>query len=121
VGEDRVLWGTDGIWYGSPQPQIMAFRAFQISAELQERFGYPALTDAIKAKVFGHNAAQLFGVDPAALTCGIDADELAATRTEVQGLVASGAIEEPWRARGPLTRRELLQWVGMPSTRWSPL
>jgi len=29
VGEDRVLWGTDGIWYGSPQPQIMAFRAFQ--------------------------------------------------------------------------------------------
>ncbi len=33
VGEDRVLWGTDAIWYGSPQPQIMAFRAFQITAE----------------------------------------------------------------------------------------
>ena len=26
VGEDRVLWGTDAIWYGSPQPQIMAMR-----------------------------------------------------------------------------------------------
>jgi hypothetical protein len=42
VGEDRVLWGTDGIWYGSPQPQIMAFRAFQFSAEFQEQFGYRA-------------------------------------------------------------------------------
>jgi hypothetical protein len=24
-GEDRVLWGTDSIWYGSPQDQIQAF------------------------------------------------------------------------------------------------
>ena len=30
-GEDNVLWGTDSIWYGSPQDQIQAFRAFQIS------------------------------------------------------------------------------------------
>ena len=41
MGEDRVLWGTDAIWYGSPQPQIMAFRAFEISPEFQEQFGYP--------------------------------------------------------------------------------
>ena len=32
VGEDNVLWGTDSIWYGSPQDQIEAFRAFQIAA-----------------------------------------------------------------------------------------
>ena len=121
VGEDRVLWGTDGIWYGSPQPQIMAFRAFQIGEELQERFGYPALTDDLKAKVFGRNAARLFGVDPEALTCGIDGDELSAARTEVQGLIAAGAIAEPWRARGTLTRRELLDWLAMPATHWSPL
>ncbi|MBX3634144.1 MAG: amidohydrolase family protein [Rubrivivax sp.] len=31
-GEDHILWGTDSIWYGSPQDQIQAFRAFQISA-----------------------------------------------------------------------------------------
>ena len=30
MGEDRILWGTDGIWFGSPQDQIQAFRAFQI-------------------------------------------------------------------------------------------
>jgi len=39
-----VLWGTDSIWYGSPQDQIQAFRAFEITPEFQERFGYPALT-----------------------------------------------------------------------------
>ncbi|HXP32929.1 MAG TPA: amidohydrolase family protein, partial [Acidimicrobiales bacterium] len=32
VGQHRVMWGTDSIWYGSPQPQIMAMRAFQITA-----------------------------------------------------------------------------------------
>ena len=57
VGTHRVLWGTDAIWYGSPQPQIMALRAFQISAAYQERYGYPALTDAIKHQIFGLNAA----------------------------------------------------------------
>ena len=28
----------------------MAFRAFEISAEYQDRYGYPALTDAVKAE-----------------------------------------------------------------------
>ena len=27
VGPDRIVWGTDSIWYGSPQPLIDAFRA----------------------------------------------------------------------------------------------
>ena len=56
VGEDNVLWGTDSIWYGSPQDQIQAFRTFQISPEMQERHGYPAMTSALRAKVFGLNA-----------------------------------------------------------------
>ena len=32
-GPERVLWGTDSIWYGSPQDQIEAFRAFSISEQ----------------------------------------------------------------------------------------
>src|SRR5439155_16194976 len=44
VGEDNVVWGTDSIWYGSPQPLIDAFRAFEIPESYRERFGYPALT-----------------------------------------------------------------------------
>jgi predicted TIM-barrel fold metal-dependent hydrolase len=69
VGEDNVLWGTDSIWYGSPQDQIQAFRAFEISPELQERYGYPELTPEVKAKVLGLNAARLYGVDPALAPC----------------------------------------------------
>jgi predicted TIM-barrel fold metal-dependent hydrolase len=67
VGEDRVIWGTDSIWYGSPQGQIDAFRSFTISTEFQERFGYPALTDEIKGKVLGRNIAHLYGLDLATI------------------------------------------------------
>jgi uncharacterized protein len=69
VGEDRILWGTDSIWFGSPQDQIQGLRTFQISEEYQERYGYPALTDEIKAKIFWRNAAQLHGIDTYRLTC----------------------------------------------------
>jgi hypothetical protein len=63
LGEDRILWGTDSIWFGSPQDQIQTFRAFQISPEFQERFGYPALTPQIKRKILGLNAAAVYGID----------------------------------------------------------
>ena len=63
VGEDRILWGTDSVWYGAPQPLIDAFRAFRIPERLQEEFGYPPLTDAVKAKILGLNAACLYDVE----------------------------------------------------------
>ena len=75
-GEDRVVWGTDSIWYGSPQDQIQAFRAFQISSEFQERFGYPALTPELKAKILGRTSAALYGVEPLATTCRFNDEEL---------------------------------------------
>jgi predicted TIM-barrel fold metal-dependent hydrolase len=62
VGEDRILWGTDSIWYGSPQPLIDALWAFQIPENMQEEFGYPALTNEIKRKILWQNAAALYGV-----------------------------------------------------------
>ena len=80
VGEDNILWGTDSIWYGSPQDQIQALRAFQIRPEFQERFGYPALTDEIKAKIFWKNAARLHKVEPATMPCRIDPGELEENR-----------------------------------------
>jgi hypothetical protein len=120
VGVDRVMWGTDGIWYGSPQPQLMAFRAFEISPDFQERFGYPALTPEVKAKVLGLNAAALFGVDVAATRCALDADGLVAARESVDDLVAAGAITAPWQARGPVTRRETLAWLSSLRAPWQP-
>src|SRR5207247_2712055 len=50
VGENNVLWGTDSIWYGSPQDQIQAFRTFQIAGALADRHGYAQLTPALRAK-----------------------------------------------------------------------
>jgi predicted TIM-barrel fold metal-dependent hydrolase len=64
VGEDNVLWGTDCIFYSSPQDQIQAFRAFHISGEFQERFGYPELTPLRKAKILGLNGARVYRVEP---------------------------------------------------------
>src|SRR5712691_11841972 len=63
-GEDNVLWGTDSIWYGSPQDQIQAFRTFQISSELREKHGYAEMTPALRAKIFGLNGAKVYGVAP---------------------------------------------------------
>jgi hypothetical protein len=63
LGEDNVLWGSDSVWYGGAQPLIDAFRSFQIPDELCERFGYSPLTDEVKAKILGRNAARLYGID----------------------------------------------------------
>jgi predicted TIM-barrel fold metal-dependent hydrolase len=63
VGEDRIVWGTDSIWYGPPQFMIDAFRVFQIPPWMQAEFGYPALTPEIKEKILSKNAAPLYGVD----------------------------------------------------------
>jgi hypothetical protein len=71
LGPERILWGTDSIWYGSPQPLIDAFRAFTIPESFQERFGYPALTPAIKERILSYNARAVYGVDDETLA-GID-------------------------------------------------
>ena len=107
LGEDRVLWGTDSLWYGTPQPQIEAFRAFEIPVELQEKHGYPALTPALKAKILGLSGAALYGVDPAVTRCTIREDDLARQKA------ANDADPEPrLPPQGPKTRRELLALFG---------
>ena len=62
-GADHVLWGTESIWYGTPQWQIEAFRRFEIPDELVETHHYAPLTRAVKEQIFGLNAARVFGVD----------------------------------------------------------
>jgi uncharacterized protein len=65
LGADHVLWGTDSIWWGSPQWQIEAFRRFTMPEPLMARFGYQPLTPEVKARILGLNSAAVFGVDPA--------------------------------------------------------
>jgi hypothetical protein len=119
IGEDRVLWGTDCIWYGAPQPQIVAFRAFQMNPEVREQYGYPELTPELKAKVFGLNAAQLYGVDAEARRCAIQRDAVEEYRDVYQEL-APDTHEPRWAAHMPVDRRGALRYFASIGGQWSP-
>jgi uncharacterized protein len=110
VGPDNVLWGTDSIWYGSPQDQIQAFRVFQIAPELRKRHGYPEITADLRAKIFGRNAMKPYGIPAEEMKLRARRDAVAGER------VAYREHPEPhFRTRGPKTRREffnLLSWNG---------
>jgi predicted TIM-barrel fold metal-dependent hydrolase len=109
-GEDNVLWGTDSIWYGSPQDQIQAFRTFQISPALRDKHGYPEITRELRAKVFGLNALKIYPVPDDVLQKHLRKDRVAVARAEYR--------EDPdpsFATYGPRTRREFLNlksWGG---------
>jgi hypothetical protein len=66
MGEDRVLWGTDSVWYGSPQWQIEALRRLKMPEDLRKRFGFPPLgpaAGALKKRIFAGNAGQVYSFD----------------------------------------------------------
>jgi hypothetical protein len=46
LGVDRVCWGTDALWTGSPQWQIEGLGRLEIPEDLQKRFGSTPLGDA---------------------------------------------------------------------------
>lgn len=63
VGEDRMLYGTDGFVWPSFQAYIDLVDGFEIPQDLQDGYGYPALTPAGKQKILGLNAARYYGID----------------------------------------------------------
>jgi predicted TIM-barrel fold metal-dependent hydrolase len=108
-GESNVLWGTDSIWYGSPQDQIQAFRTFQISEGLREKHGYPQMTPALRAKIFGLNALKIYSIPDDVLRKHVK-DRVARVRHEYR------AHPDPsFLTYGPRNRREFLNlkiWGG---------
>jgi predicted TIM-barrel fold metal-dependent hydrolase len=107
-GEDNICWGSECTWFGSPQPQIEAFRTFTISTAFQQMYGYPELTDAIKAKIFGLTGAKLYGIDPAAKLCSVNAGQLAMVRRHLDGEFG----DRRWAFQemgGPTSRREFMR------------
>jgi predicted TIM-barrel fold metal-dependent hydrolase len=75
-GADHVIWGTDCLWWGSPQWAIEAFKRFQISDDMCARFGYKKITKEDKARIFGLNAAKIYGIDVKAKRNPLPADAL---------------------------------------------
>jgi hypothetical protein len=110
VGPHNILWGTDSIWWGSPQYLITAFKQLQIPADMRETYGYPALTDKIKKQVLGLNAARLYGLKKRDrnFLCTIPPDALAQTQEAQGGFRGSSTL----RTYGARTRREFLAVFG---------
>ena len=103
-GENNVLWGTDSIWYGSPQDQIQAFRAFQIAPELRAKYGYPEITPQLRARIFGLNAAKVYSISADEVKKYTGRDRVAREK--------AAYLERPephFLTYGPKTRREFLR------------
>ena len=65
LGHDHIFWGTDSVWYGSPQWQIEAFRRLEIPDDMQKRFGFAPLGPAdgpVKTAILGLNGAQHYKI-----------------------------------------------------------
>ncbi|WP_395676889.1 amidohydrolase family protein [Inquilinus sp.] len=66
LGYDRVVWGTDAVWTGSPQWQIEALRRLEIPEDMQKQRGFKPLGAAdgpVKSAIFGGTNARLYDVD----------------------------------------------------------
>ena len=60
LGADRVLWGTDALWTGSPQWQIEGLRRMEIPEDMQKKYGFKPLGAAdgpVKTAIFSGNSS----------------------------------------------------------------
>jgi hypothetical protein len=88
LGADHVVWGTDSVWYGSPQWQIEAMRRLEIPADMMKKQGWKTALGGddskVKRMIFGENSARLYGVRPRADYEQLDNDKLAQMKQEYQ-------------------------------------
>jgi predicted TIM-barrel fold metal-dependent hydrolase len=66
LGYDHVFWGTDSVFYGSPQWQIEALRRLEIPEDMQKKHGFAPLGAAdgsVKSAIFGFNGARHYHLD----------------------------------------------------------
>lgn len=87
MGPERVVWGTDSVWYGSPQWQIEALRRLEIPDDIMKKQGWKTRlggpNSEVKQKIFGLNSAHLYGLDmKVAQGPAFTADKLAAIKAE---------------------------------------
>lgn len=83
LGADHVFWGTDSVWYGSPQWQIEALRRLEIPEDMRKQHGFAALGPAngeVKASIFGYNAARHYNVELHAGLMPWETDGMATTK-----------------------------------------
>jgi predicted TIM-barrel fold metal-dependent hydrolase len=136
VGPKRICWGTDSLWYGSPQKEIVAMRRFEFTAKGKELYGLPyglegdredptkpapSRDRTIRHAILGYNAADAYNFDPHVRSQAIACDEVRKLKDE--GYIQGHGLKElaPLRMNqipGPRTRREVLR--SLTETPWSP-
>jgi predicted TIM-barrel fold metal-dependent hydrolase len=80
LGHDHVFWGTDSVWYGSPQWQIEAFRRLEIPEDMQKKHGFAPLGSAegpVKGAILGYNGARHYHLDVRAAANDLPRDGIA--------------------------------------------
>ncbi len=85
MGVDHVVWGTDSVWYGSPQWQIEAMRRIEIPEDMRKRHGFEPLGAAdglVKSAIFGYNSARIYGLDMTLARESLPADRISAMREQ---------------------------------------
>jgi uncharacterized protein len=89
MGADQVIWGTDSVFYGSPQWQIEALRRLEIPEDMMKKQGWKtalgAGNGAVKNKILGLNSARLYNLNPEKIALGVrpwSSDMLAEVKAE---------------------------------------
>jgi predicted TIM-barrel fold metal-dependent hydrolase len=85
LGVDRVAWGTDAVWTGSPQWQIEALRRIEIPDDMQKKYGFAPLGAAdgpVKTAIFSGNSARIYGINTQHAARETACDQFAALKTE---------------------------------------
>src|SRR3989442_15210636 len=118
VGPKRIAWGTDSLWYGSPQKEIIALRRFQFTPRGKEFYKLPHGLEGdvenptrkaphpsrtIRNAIFGRNAARAYNFNPDTRVHEIHCDA-------VQQLRDNGYLDSPARGAreaGPLRTNQI--------------
>lgn len=85
VGADRLLYGSEAFIWPRVQTYIDAFAELEMPEDLQEGWGYPALTRDIKEKIFGLNAARILGIDVEAKMASLSASTVSPSSDGTDG------------------------------------
>jgi hypothetical protein len=137
VGPKRIAWGTDSLWYGSPQAEIVALRRFEFSDKAKEFYGLPHGLDGdvedptrkarkpsrtIRNGILGRNAARAYNFDPDQRFNDISCDQVNELKTKSYmtdaGTERESAPLASHTAPGARTRREVMD--SLVNSPWSP-
>src|SRR5262252_4112845 len=64
MGAERIVWGSDSVWYGSPQWQIEALRRLEIPDNMMKKMSWKTKLGGpdsdVKKKIYGLNSAKMY-------------------------------------------------------------